>query len=106
VKHRFDSPYKYSEADIEDILGFLVGNVYVVVGGQGLQQSVSIPMGTNCAPLLANLFLYSCEAEFVQKMLRNKKKLALSLNHTYRHIDDVLSFNNDQLQIWKVVVKY
>jgi hypothetical protein len=87
VKHRFDSPNKYSEADIEDILGFLVGNVYVVVGGQGLQQSVGIPMGTNFAPLLANVFLYSCEAEFVQKMLRNKKKTSRVLEpyiQTYR----------------------
>ena len=32
-----------------------------------------IPMGTNCAPLLADLFLYSYEAEFVQKLLRDVK---------------------------------
>jgi hypothetical protein len=52
-------------------------------------------MGTNCAPLLADLFLYSYEAEFVQKLLRgNNKKLAVSFNHTFRYIDDVLSNNN------------
>jgi len=28
------------------------------------------PMGTNCAPLLADLVLYSYEAEFVQELLR------------------------------------
>ena len=43
------------------------------------------------APLLADLFLYSYEAEFVQKLSRdNNKKLAVSFNHTFRYIDDVL----------------
>ena len=44
---------------------------------------------------MADLFLYSYEAEFVQKLLRdNNKKLAMSFNHTFRYIDDVLSINN------------
>jgi hypothetical protein len=30
------------------------------------QQTVAIPMGTNCAPLLTDLFLYSHEAIFIQ----------------------------------------
>jgi hypothetical protein len=52
-------------------------------------------MCTNCAPLLADLFLYSYEAEFVQKLLwDNNKELAVSFHHTFRYIDDVLSINN------------
>jgi hypothetical protein len=30
-------------------------------------------MGTNCAPLLADLFLYSYESEFLQKLVKDKK---------------------------------
>jgi hypothetical protein len=30
-------------------------------------------MGTNCAPLLADLFLYSYESEFLQKLVNYKK---------------------------------
>ena len=49
----------------------------------------------NCAPLLANLFLYSYEAEFVQSLLKaGKKHLAQQFNFTYRYIDDVLSLKN------------
>jgi len=49
-------------------------------------------MGTNCAPLLADLALHSYEAKFVQELLRKgKKKLAQSFNYTFRYIDDVLS---------------
>jgi hypothetical protein len=72
------------------MLGFLVDNIYVpvVFGDQIFQQSIGIPMGTNCAPLLADLFLYSYKAEFVQRLLQDKnKELAVSFNYTYRYID-------------------
>ena len=54
----------------------IVDNIYVVFGDQVFQQSVGIPMGTNCAPLLTDVFLYSYDVEFVQKLLQdnNKKK--------------------------------
>jgi hypothetical protein len=53
-------------------------------------------MGTNCAPMLANLFLYSFEAEFIQNILHEKNKhLAVTFISTFRYIDDVLSINND-----------
>jgi hypothetical protein len=52
-------------------------------------------MGTNCAPLLADLFLYSHEAHFIQRLLmKNEKKLHRFFNFTFRYIDDVLSLNN------------
>jgi hypothetical protein len=52
-------------------------------------------MDTNCAPLLADLFLYSHEADFIQRLLKkNEKKLVRSFNFTFRYIDDVLSLNN------------
>jgi hypothetical protein len=47
------------------MLEFIIDNIYVVVGFQVFQQSVGILMGMNCAPLLADLFLYSYEAEFI-----------------------------------------
>ena len=54
-------------------------------------------MGTNCAPLLADLFLYSYEAEFLQKLVKDKKiHEARAFNFTYRYIDDVLSINNSR----------
>ena len=54
-------------------------------------------MGTNCAPLHADLFLYSYEADFIQGLIKkNQKKLARSFNFTFRYIDDVLSLNNSR----------
>jgi hypothetical protein len=55
-------------------------------------------MGTNCAPLLA---------EFVKKLLQDnnkKKNPAVSFNHTFRYIDDVLSINNNNFHNYVHVV--
>ena len=97
VKEHSDSYSKYSEDDIIKMLEFLVDNIFVVFAGKVFQQTVGIPMGTNCAPLLADLFLYSYEADFVQSLFSTgKKHLASRFNLTYRYIDDVLSINNPE----------
>jgi hypothetical protein len=45
-------------------------------GGRVFQPTVGIPMDTNCTPFLADLSLYSYEADFIQGLLKkNKKKL-------------------------------
>jgi hypothetical protein len=43
------------------------------------------------------LFLYSYEAEFIQKLLHGKNKpLAVAFSSKFRYINNVLSINNDQ----------
>jgi hypothetical protein len=44
------------------MLEFLIDNIFVSFGGTLFQEVIGIPMGTNCAPLLADLFLYSYES--------------------------------------------
>jgi hypothetical protein len=45
-------------------------------------------MGTNCAPLLADLFLYSYESEFLQKFVKDKKMHETrAFNFTYMYIE-------------------
>ena len=56
-------------------------------------------MGTNCAPLLANIFLYSYEAEFIQSLIQSllstgRKQLAPRFNFT----NLVLSINNPEFK--------
>ena len=84
--------------DLEFImLEVLIDNIFVSFGGTLFQQVVGIPMGTNCATLLADLFLYSYESEFLQKLVKGKKiHEARAFNFTYRYIDDVLSINNSR----------
>jgi hypothetical protein len=56
------------------MIGFLLDNIYVVFGDQVFQQSVGIFMDNNFAPLFVDLFLYSYEAEFAQKLLQDNNK--------------------------------
>jgi hypothetical protein len=88
---------KFSETDIINMLQFLIDNIFVIFDRLVFQQTVGIPMGTNCAPLLADLFLYSYEVNFIQGLLKKKeKKLPRSFNFTFRYIYDVLSLNNSR----------
>ena len=63
---------KYTSSDICKMMEFLVNNMYVRFCGQLFRQAVGIPMGTNCAPLLADLFLYSYENEFLDKFIKGQ----------------------------------
>ena len=74
VKEHSDSKNKYTEDDIVNMLEFLVDNIFVIFGGKVFQQIVGIPMGTNCAPLLADIFLYSYEAEFISLCFQLERK--------------------------------
>ena len=72
---------KYTASDICKMTEFLVDNIYVRFGGQLLRQMVGVPIGTNCAPLLADLFLYSYVNEFLEKLIKEgKRKLARQFN--------------------------
>ena len=85
----------FTADSICEMIGFLIDGVFVQFGGCLFRQVIGIPMGTNCAPLLADLFLYSYENEFLDNMIRSgHRRLARSFNLCYRYIDDLIVFNN------------
>ena len=67
---------KYDETLICQMIDFLIDNIYIKIGNHLFRQCIGIPMGTNGAPLLASLFLYSYEVEFLRSMKKSNKKLA------------------------------
>ena len=55
-------------------------------------------MGTDCAPFLANLFLFAYEWKWLTKKFKEKDFECLErFNACFRYIDDLLCLNNDQL---------
>ena len=48
----------WSCQNVCDALSFLFDNIYIRFGTKLYIQIVGIPMGTNCAPLVADLFLF------------------------------------------------
>ena len=47
----------YTADNICRMIEFLIDDIFVQFGGHLVCQVIGIPMGTNCAPLLADLFL-------------------------------------------------
>jgi hypothetical protein len=54
-------------------------------------------MGTDCAPFLANLYLYTLEFAFLDKMTKTNIYIARKFSDSFRYIDDLLTLNNDEL---------
>ena len=80
----------YTADNICRMTEFLIDNIFVQFGGRLFRQVIGIPMATNCAPLLADLFLYSYD-----NMIRSgHRRLARSFNLCYRYMDDLIVFNN------------
>ena len=68
----------YTADNIYKMIKLLIDNIFVQFGGRLFHQVTGIPVGTNCAPLLADLFLYSYENEFLDNMIRSgHRRLAI-----------------------------
>ena len=52
-------------------------------------------MGTNCAPLVADLFLFCYERDFMKSLSReNQADIIEAFNSTSRYLDDLLNIDN------------
>ena len=80
----------------------LVDSTFITLGKVVLWQRIGIPMGTNCAPFLANLYCFSYELAFLRSLVRSQNaQQSGSREHTLirrmhdasRYIDDLLTMN-------------
>ena len=65
---------KYKQDEIIQMLEILIDNIFVLLGGRRFQQTIGIQMGTNGAPLLADLYLHTYETGFLQGLLKHKDR--------------------------------
>ena len=73
----------------------LLDNIYIRFGTKLYRQIVGIPMGTNCAPLVADLFLYCYERDFMDSLNHdNQADVIEAFNSTSRYLDDLLNIDN------------
>ena len=91
-------PKKYhawSCQNVCDALTFLLDNIFIRFGTKLYRQIVGIPMGTNCAPLVADLFLFCYERDFMMSISDDKQADVIdAFNTTSRYLDDILNINN------------
>ena len=79
-----------------DALTFLLDNIYIRFGSKLYRQIVGIPMGTNCAPLVADLFLFCYERDFMLSLSEdNQSGVIEAFNSTSRYLDDLLNIDNN-----------
>ena len=69
-------------------------NIFIRFGNKLYRQVVGIPMGTNCAPLAADLSLFCYERDFMMSLSDDKQADVIdTFNTTSRYLDDVLNIN-------------
>ena len=85
----------WSCQNVCDALSFLLNNIYIRLGTKLYRQIVGIPMGTNRAHLVADLFLFYYERDFMKYLSNdNKAEIIKAFNSTSRYLDDLLNIDN------------
>ena len=77
--------------------------LFICFGSKLYRQIVGIPMDTNCAPPIADLFLFSFEVGFIASFSNNKEaEIIQAFNCTSRYLDDLLNIGDPTLKAWWV----
>lgn len=90
-----DSKDPYTMEDIISVLNYVIDNAFFQVGDKVFRQIIGIPMGSDPAPFIANLFLYIYENRFMTNLKKNDLARAKNLRHVFRFIDDLISLNDN-----------
>ena len=85
----------WSCQNVCEALIYLLDNIYIRFGTKLYRQIVGIPMGTNCAPLVADLFLFCYERDFMTSLPDVKQaEIIEAFKSTSRYLDDLLNIDN------------
>ena len=78
----------------EDLI-YLLDNIYIRFGTKLYRQIAGIQMGTNCAPLVADLFLFCYERDFMKSLSDVKQaEIIEAFKSTSRCLEDLLNIDN------------
>ena len=78
-----------------EALTFLLNNIYIRFGSKLYRHIVGNPMGTIYAPLVADLFLFCYERDFLLSLSGdNQSEVIEAFNSTSRYLDDLLNIYN------------
>ena len=85
----------WSCQNVCDTLSYLFDNIYIRFGNKLYRQIAGIPMGTNCAPLVADLFKFCYERDFMTSLYNdNQADIVEAFISTSRYLDDLLNVDN------------
>ena len=85
----------WSCQNVCEALIYLLDNIYIRFGTKLYGQIVGIPMGTNCAPLEADMFLFCNERDFMTSLSDVKQaEIIEAFESTSRYLDVLLNIDN------------
>ena len=77
-----------------DALHYHLDNIFIRFGSKLYRQIVGIPMGTNCAPLVADWFLFCYERDFMFSLSdNNQADIIEPFNSTSIYLYDSLNID-------------
>ena len=80
---------------MSDALHYLLDNIFIRFGSKLYRQFLGFPMGTNCAPLVADLFLFSYARDFLLPLSDNNQTIIIeAFNSTSRYLDDLVNIDD------------
>ena len=78
-----------------EALTFLLDNIYIRFGIKLFRHIVGIPMGTKCVPLVADLFWFCYERDFMICLsVENQSEIIEVFSSASRSLDDLLNIDN------------
>ena len=78
-----------------DAIIYLLDNIFIRFGTKLYRQTIGIPMGTNCATLVADLFLFCYERDFMKSLSsENQADIIEAFNSTLRYPDNLSNTDN------------
>ena len=93
----YDSYTCWPCTELCEALPFLMENIYVQFDDMVNQQIVWFPMGTNCTPLIVDLFLYYYERYFISNLQKSKLfDIIDKFNDTSRYLDDIFTIDDPE----------
>ena len=93
--HRLYKLWSCQNVHVCDAFLFLLDNIYIRFSTKLYRQIVGIPMGTTCAPLVADLFLFCYERDFMTSLFDdNEPDIIEAFYSTSRYLDDLLNIEN------------
>ena len=94
----FEDTKRYKLSSCQNVCEALIyplDNIYIRFGTKLYRQIVGIPMGTNCARLVAVLFLFGYGRDFMTSLSDvNQPEIIEACKSTFRYLDDLLNIDN------------
>ena len=84
---------------VSEALVYLLNNIFIRFGTKLYRQIIGISMGTNCAPLVADLFLFCYERDFMKSLSPENQADIEAFYSTSRYLDDLLNIDNISFEL-------